>query len=99
MPLLKTDQSFAEEISRCEVNANGGRFHLRDLLAVPMQRVLKYHLLLKQLMTNTPMDHDEFGGIERAYEAMVDVSEYINESKRDSELLTIIRSLKNSWCL
>ena len=47
--LMVKDQVMAEEISKCEVNANEGRFHLRDLLAVPMQRVLKYHLLLKQV--------------------------------------------------
>jgi len=29
------------------MEANEGRFKLRDLLSVPMQRVLKYHLLLK----------------------------------------------------
>ena len=29
------------------MRANEGRFRLRDLLSVPMQRVLKYHLLLK----------------------------------------------------
>ena len=31
----------------CQKKANDGRFKLRDLLTVPMQRVLKYHLLLK----------------------------------------------------
>lgn len=30
--------------------ANEGRFKLRDLLSVPMQRVLKYHLLLKVIL-------------------------------------------------
>ena len=29
------------------MKANEGRFRLRDLLSVPIQRVLKYHLLLK----------------------------------------------------
>jgi len=29
------------------MKANQGKFRLRDLLSVPMQRVLKYHLLLK----------------------------------------------------
>ena len=29
------------------MDANEGRFKLRDLLSVPMQRVLKYHLLLR----------------------------------------------------
>jgi len=30
----------------CQNRANEGQFRLRDLLAVPMQRILKYHLLL-----------------------------------------------------
>ena len=29
------------------MKANEGRFRLRDLLSVPMQRILKYHLLLR----------------------------------------------------
>ncbi|KAK2518479.1 hypothetical protein Q9966_014279 [Columba livia] len=32
----------------CSQRANNGRFSLRDLLMVPMQRVLKYHLLLQR---------------------------------------------------
>lgn len=34
----------------CQMAANEGRFKLRDLLSVPMQRVLKYHLLLKVIL-------------------------------------------------
>ena len=47
-------------------------------------------------MTQTPMDNDDFPGVEVAYHAMVDVSEYINETKRDSELLTIIKEIQQS---
>jgi hypothetical protein len=38
---------------KCELSAKEGKFKLRDLLTVPMQRVLKYHLLLDQLIKNT----------------------------------------------
>jgi guanine nucleotide exchange factor VAV len=38
---------------RSEKEANGGRFKLRDLLSVPMQRILKYHLLLQKLLDET----------------------------------------------
>uniref|UniRef100_A0A8D0GX85 Vav guanine nucleotide exchange factor 1 n=1 Tax=Sphenodon punctatus TaxID=8508 RepID=A0A8D0GX85_SPHPU len=34
-------------LEECSQRANKGRFTLRDLLMVPMQRVLKYHLLLQ----------------------------------------------------
>lgn len=37
----------------CSMRANSGRFSLRDLLMVPMQRVLKYHLLLQVTHTHT----------------------------------------------
>lgn len=36
----------------CSQRANNGRFTLRDLLMVPTQRVLKYHLLLQVLGTS-----------------------------------------------
>ena len=35
------------QIERCENSANSKRILLRDMLAVPMQRILKYHLLLQ----------------------------------------------------
>lgn len=34
-------------LQECSKRANYGKFTLRDLLVVPMQRVLKYHLLLQ----------------------------------------------------
>ena len=34
-------------LQECQNKANGGKFRLRDLLSVPMQRVLKYPLLLR----------------------------------------------------
>lgn len=37
----------------CSKRANNGKFTLRDLLVVPMQRVLKYHLLLQVRATGT----------------------------------------------
>lgn len=44
-----------------------------------MQRVLKYHLLLRELMSHTASTHEEAKTIQSAYEAMLDVSDYINE--------------------
>jgi guanine nucleotide exchange factor VAV len=52
---------------------DNGKFRLRDLLTVPMQRVLKYHLLLRELLNRTPVTHDEHRSIQQAYDAMIDV--------------------------
>lgn len=51
--LCAKDECIREAVATCEQAANEGRFRLRDLLAVPMQRVLKYHLLLKELVNQT----------------------------------------------
>ncbi|XP_054717331.1 protein vav-like [Uloborus diversus] len=85
-----------QAILRCQQEANGGKFKLRDLLSVPMQRILKYHLLLNELIKNTPKTHDDYLNLQKALDSMVDLAHYINEVKRDNETLQIIRDIENS---
>lgn len=61
-----------------------------------MQRVLKYHLLLDKLVQTTASSHDDYKGLQRAKECMVDVAQYINEVKRDCEQLNVIRKVRES---
>ncbi|KAG8284415.1 Guanine nucleotide exchange factor vav2 [Homalodisca vitripennis] len=81
---------------RCQQEANNGKFKLRDILSVPMQRILKYHLLLEKLIQETQPNHEDYRGLERAKEAMVDVAQYINEVKRDSDTLQIMKDIQVS---
>ena len=71
--LVSMDETIAEEVSKCEKAA--GKFKLVDLLAVPMQRILKYHKLLQRLVGQTYASHEEYHSIEQAYNCMLDVSE------------------------
>ena len=54
--LVSVDETIAEEVSRCEKAA--GKFKLVDLLTVPMQRILKYHMLLQRLVGQTQASHE-----------------------------------------
>uniref|UniRef100_A0A8D0HKA6 DH domain-containing protein n=1 Tax=Sphenodon punctatus TaxID=8508 RepID=A0A8D0HKA6_SPHPU len=45
--ISKTKEDVKLKLEECSKRANHGKFTLRDLLVVPMQRVLKYHLLLQ----------------------------------------------------
>ncbi|XP_039288077.1 protein vav isoform X1 [Nilaparvata lugens] len=85
-----------QEVIKCQQEANNGKFKLRDILSVPMQRILKYHLLLDKLISETQHNHEDYRGLERAKEAMVDVAQYINEVKRDSDTLQIMRDIQDS---
>lgn len=44
----------------------------------------------------TFQNHDDFRGLERAKEAMVDVAQYCNEVKRDSDTLQIMHDIQES---
>ncbi|XP_034233685.1 protein vav [Thrips palmi] len=94
--LCTKDNTINQEVIRCQQDANNGKFKLRDILSVPMQRILKYHLLLDKLISETQHNHDDFRGLERAKEAMVDVAQYCNEVKRDSDTLQIMHDIQES---
>ncbi|XP_047351427.1 protein vav isoform X1 [Vespa velutina] len=91
------NEVFNQEVIRCQQDSNNGKFKLRDILSVPMQRVLKYHLLLDKLVEETPRDwHEDRRQLSEAREVMVDVAQYINEVKRDADTLDIIKDIEAS---
>lgn len=49
--------SAARVLQECTMKVQEGKFKLQDLLVVPMQRVLKYHLLLKVGANPAAPDH------------------------------------------
>ncbi|XP_072015671.1 guanine nucleotide exchange factor VAV2-like isoform X3 [Amphiura filiformis] len=79
------DLNIKRKIDECQLKANEGRFRLRDMLSVPMQRILKYHLLLRELIKHTEKTHPEKEQLNKALEAMQDISLFVNEVKRDHE--------------
>ncbi|EDW06943.1 protein vav isoform X2 [Drosophila mojavensis] len=94
--ICKKNQIIDQLVQKCEREYNVGKLQLRDILSVPMQRILKYHLLLDKLVKETSPLHEDYRSLERAKDAMIDVSQYINEVKRDSDHLVIIQKVKDS---
>ncbi|CAG0894743.1 unnamed protein product [Darwinula stevensoni] len=94
--ICQKDESVREQVARCQDEVNDGKFKLRDLLALPYQRILKYHLLLKELLKHTPPNHEDYNGLEKAYNAIRDVTDYVNEYTRDREALQVIEDLQSS---
>jgi guanine nucleotide exchange factor VAV len=50
---IATSALYRTHIERAEKTYNEGKFKLRELLTIPLQRVLKYHLLLRELKKQT----------------------------------------------
>lgn len=94
--VCERNASIEQLVQQCQKEHSSGRVQLRDILSVPMQRILKYHLLLDKLVHETSPTHDDYRGLERAKEAMIDVAQYTNEVKRDSEHLVVIQKVRVS---
>ncbi|XP_073774365.1 guanine nucleotide exchange factor VAV3b isoform X2 [Danio rerio] len=96
--ICKEKEGVRLKLEECSKRANNGKFTLRDLLVVPMQRVLKYPLLLQELVKYTN-DGPEKSNLRIALDAMRDLAQYVNEVKRDVETLREIdqyqRSIEN----
>ncbi|KAM6989223.1 guanine nucleotide exchange factor VAV3b isoform 2-T2 [Tautogolabrus adspersus] len=96
--ICKEKEDVRLKLEECSKRANNGKFTLRDLLVVPMQRVLKYHLLLQELVKHTN-DAADKTNLKIALDAMKDLAQYVNEVKRDNETLREIdqyqRSIEN----
>jgi len=94
--ICNRDQLISQSVTKCQLKANDGKFKLRDLLSLPMQRILKYHLLLSELIKSTSDSHEDYTGLQKAHNSMVDLGLYINEVKRDTETIEIIRDIQQS---
>ncbi|XP_052404617.1 guanine nucleotide exchange factor VAV3 isoform X2 [Carassius gibelio] len=93
--ICKEKEGVRLKLEECSKRANNGKFTLRDLLVVPMQRVLKYPLLLQELVKYTN-DNTEKSNLRLALDAMRDLGQYVNEVKRDVETLREIDQYQRS---
>uniref|UniRef100_A0A8C1P5P1 Vav guanine nucleotide exchange factor 1 n=1 Tax=Cyprinus carpio TaxID=7962 RepID=A0A8C1P5P1_CYPCA len=91
--ITSTHEDVKMRLEECSMRANSGRFSLRDLLMVPMQRVLKYHLLLQELVKHT-VDQQEKENLRTALDAMRDLAQCVNEVKRDNEIIRQITTFQ-----
>lgn len=94
--LEKGDANVKAKIYECTASVNDNQFKLQDLLCLPMQRVLKYHILLSEMIKSTAIDAPDRKSLEMAKEAMDDVNSYVNEMKRDNETKQLISEVQSS---
>ncbi|KAL4920350.1 hypothetical protein BDW62DRAFT_177310 [Aspergillus aurantiobrunneus] len=60
---------------------------LDSLLVKPVQRILKYPLLISELLDSTPSDHPDHTTLVKALEEVTNISVRINEMKRRADVV------------
>ncbi|RWS02758.1 dynamin-binding protein-like protein [Dinothrombium tinctorium] len=71
-------------------------FDIPSMLIKPVQRILKYPLLLNELYQVTSSEHSDKNDLEKAKNLMVEVATNINEFKRRKDLVFKYRKDENS---
>jgi guanine nucleotide exchange factor VAV len=85
--LISSDREFTAKLEWCQSHSSMGIFKLFDLIRLPYQRVLKYHLLFLNLNKYTKDDHPAKKNIQKTLSNMLDLSKYLNEAQRQNEIL------------
>ena len=70
------------------------QFFLSDLIMAPMQRILKYPLLIKELLRYTPKLNNDHEGLTHSLDAMKDVAKYIDDMKKERDLKYALNELQ-----
>ncbi|KAG0209136.1 hypothetical protein BGX28_010515 [Mortierella sp. GBA30] len=70
---------------KCKGKTTG--WDLASLLIKPVQRVLKYPLLINQIHALTPPDHTDFENLVTVHKDMLQVAEEINEIKKRKDIV------------
>ncbi|KAH8854180.1 Guanine nucleotide exchange factor VAV2 [Schistosoma japonicum] len=95
--IMRNDVEKRNKIELCQSNSEKyNKFALAELLTIPIQRVLKYHLLLEHLCKLTPADHYDRPDLVVAHEAMREVALSINDVKRDLDTISSIDQIQSS---
>uniref|UniRef100_A0A8C5KKP1 Rho guanine nucleotide exchange factor 38 n=1 Tax=Jaculus jaculus TaxID=51337 RepID=A0A8C5KKP1_JACJA len=83
------EEELKQHLSHC-IQSLKGKPNLLDmgsLMIKPIQRVMKYPLLLCELLNSTPPSHPDYRALENAFAAVKDINVNINELKRRKDLV------------
>lgn len=85
--LRATNKKFAVYVKHIEESLRIGGSDLASYLIMPVQRIPRYVLLLKEITKHTPPDHPEYRNHLMALEKVKAIAAHINSAKADAEAL------------
>ncbi|XP_014861098.1 PREDICTED: neuroepithelial cell-transforming gene 1 protein [Poecilia mexicana] len=90
----KQDKRVQDFLQRCLESPFSRKLDLWSFLDIPRSRLVKYPLLLKEILRHTPPDHPDVTSLERAITIIQDILSDINVTKGESECQYYIDKLE-----
>lgn len=97
LAILQNDPKISRWLSACHENASDitSAWNLDSLLVKPVQRFLKYPLLLQQLLVITPSNFPDHDALRSAVLEAAKISQEINDEKKREDLVKPALNSKN----
>ena len=73
------------------------KLRINTLLIMPVQRVPRYSLLLRELISKTPETHPDYASLQKAFDFIGTVASGINEAKRRAEAHEKVADLQQQF--
>lgn len=91
---ISKDRTFAEFLEKCRRNESCKNLDIFSFLLMPMQRITRYPLLLKQILHYTPKNHDDHNALISALASIESLAEQSNEAARQNENVEKLKELQ-----
>jgi len=86
--LQRKNPKFSKFLEECKNHPESGRLDLASFLIMPIQRIPRYELLLRDLLKRTWENHPDYKDLVEAREKIQGVGQMLNEKKREAENMT-----------
>jgi len=83
--VLSSNDRVADVIDAGVEKATEHKFKLIELIKLPMQRILRYPLIVERLMKASGKDHTDYRELTTVLDDLVDLNQYINQTKADMQ--------------
>ena len=98
---LKTNIAFMKVLNDCQSDPRAKGQNLSSYIIKPVQRICKYPLLFRELISHTPKDNPDYKSLMDTKEKIDEVVMYINERKRRMEqqrkMFEILNFVDGDW--
>lgn len=95
----KNSLEFGAYITDLE-KSNGAKLENKDIFAyliMPVQRIPRYQLLLRDLLKHTEKDHNDFESLQKALDQIASVASYIEEKAEESEHVHLVSTIQSRF--
>lgn len=94
--LKQSNANFSAYLSYAESRKECNGLQINSFLVMPVQRIPRYVLLLKDFLRHTPEDHDDHANVNKALADMQQVAAYIEKKKEEAENIYHIMAIQDS---